>query len=67
MKLFHSRFRQLLFLFGLLIFTNTSWTQDSNYLKENYVKKEYRIPMRDGVTLFTSVLTPKDISQKYPI
>ncbi|NIT55526.1 MAG: CocE/NonD family hydrolase, partial [Aliifodinibius sp.] len=34
---------------------------------ENYIKHEYRIPMRDGVTLFTSVLTPKDDSQKYPI
>jgi putative CocE/NonD family hydrolase len=67
MKLFHSRSRQLPFLLGLLIFANTACFQDSNYLKENYVKKEYRVPMRDGVTLFTSVLTPKDLSQKYPI
>jgi predicted acyl esterase len=27
--------------------------------REHYTKYEYRIPMRDGVRLFTSVLVPK--------
>ena len=36
-------------------------------VKEHYTKAEYRIPMRDGVQLFTSVYVPKDTSQKYPI
>ncbi len=31
-----------------------------------YTKYEYRIPMRDGVRLFTSVLVPKDTSTTYP-
>ncbi len=36
-------------------------------VKEHYTKAEYKIPMRDGVQLFTSVYVPKDVSQKYPI
>ncbi|MFL5245349.1 MAG: CocE/NonD family hydrolase [Gemmataceae bacterium] len=36
-------------------------------IKAAYTKYEYRIPMRDGQRLFTSVYVPKDQSQKYPI
>ncbi|HEY6763516.1 MAG TPA: CocE/NonD family hydrolase [Candidatus Sulfotelmatobacter sp.] len=35
-------------------------------VKEHYTKYEYRIPMRDGVHLFTSVYVPKDSSKTYP-
>jgi putative CocE/NonD family hydrolase len=35
-------------------------------VKEHYTKYEYRIPMRDGVRLFTSVYVPKDSSRAYP-
>ncbi len=35
-------------------------------VKEHYTKYEYRIPMRDGVHLFTSVYVPKDSSNSYP-
>jgi uncharacterized protein len=35
-------------------------------VKEHYTKYEYRIPMRDGVGLFTSVYVPKDSSRAYP-
>lgn len=51
----------------VILMTASACSQDTSYLKENYLKREYRIPMRDGVTLFTSVLTPKDDSQPYPI
>jgi putative CocE/NonD family hydrolase len=37
------------------------------YIRANYTKYEYQIPMRDGVKLFTAVYVPKDDSQKYPI
>src|SRR3954447_19858646 len=40
------------------------------FVRENYSKFEYRIPMRDGVKLFTSVYVPKDaITDKrtYPV
>jgi len=37
------------------------------YIKEIYTKKEIYIPMRDGVRLFTSIYTPKDTTQSFPI
>lgn len=43
--------------------------QDSIFVRENYQKYEYQIPMRDGIKLFTTVYVPKDASEKnkYPI
>jgi putative CocE/NonD family hydrolase len=35
-------------------------------VKAHYTKYEYRIPMRDGVHLFTAVYVPKDNSRTYP-
>jgi putative CocE/NonD family hydrolase len=35
-------------------------------LREHYTKHEFRIPMRDGVRLFTHVYVPKDSSRRYP-
>ena len=40
---------------------------DSLYISQHYNKHEYKIEMRDGVKLFTSVYSPKDTSQDYPI
>ena len=36
------------------------------YIRANYTKYEYQIPMRDGVKLFTSVYIPNDDTKKYP-
>lgn len=36
-------------------------------LKNQYDKEELYIPMRDGVKLYTSVYSPKEHSQSYPI
>lgn len=33
----------------------------------SYVKEEHRVPMRDGVRLFTQVYRPRDTSRTYPI
>jgi uncharacterized protein len=41
--------------------------QQAEYTHAHYTKFDFRIPMRDGVKLFTSVYVPKDSSQKYPI
>jgi len=41
--------------------------QGVDYIKSHYTKYEYRIPMRDGVRLFTSVYVPKEQTQRYPI
>src|SRR2546423_2918929 len=37
-----------------------------DYVKAHYTKYEYRIPMRDGKRLFTSVYVPKDATQAWP-
>jgi len=39
----------------------------SSYVQENYTKKSYYIAMRDGVKLYTTVYSPKDTLQTYPI
>lgn len=36
------------------------------YIRANYSKHEFLIPMRDGVRLFTAVYAPKDRGQTYP-
>ena len=41
--------------------------QPPSEIKTAYTKTEYRIPMRDGIRLFTAVYTPKDTSQDYPV
>ena len=41
--------------------TNAVW------LAEHYTKYEHRIPMRDGVRLFTRVYVPKDDTEAWPI
>lgn len=44
-----------------------SYQEDSLFMRNNYVKREVRIPMRDGVTLFTAIYQPRDAMEKYPI
>lgn len=51
---------------GLLVGVQAA-DSDSAYIARHYVKYEYKIPMRDGVKLFTSVYVPKDTSQAYPM
>jgi len=41
--------------------------RQKDWFIENYTKREYRIPMRDGVKLFTVVYTPKDRAKDHPI
>lgn len=44
-----------------------AFAAEENPIRENYTKFEYKVPMRDGVKLFTSVYIPNDRSQDYPI
>jgi putative CocE/NonD family hydrolase len=41
----------------------------AEYIRSHYTKFEYRIPMRDGARLFTSVYVPNDASanKRYPV
>lgn len=50
-----------------VIATNCVRTADgTRRTAARYIKHEYRIPMRDGVKLFTQVYLPKDGSKTYP-
>ncbi|HWF46696.1 MAG TPA: CocE/NonD family hydrolase, partial [Bryobacteraceae bacterium] len=52
---------------AILLFSSAGMALASDFnIPDNYTKFEYRIPMRDGVRLFTAVFVPKDHSQKYP-
>lgn len=51
----------------LLPLSLTAQEVSSDWVKQNYTKKEVLIPMRDGVRLFTAVYEPNDKSEKHPI
>ena len=60
-------------LYALLIVVLTlpaqaQLTPAGNFVRDNYQKFEYTIPMRDGIKLHTNVYVPKDASatNKYP-
>src|SRR5215212_4577252 len=64
------RFRSLFLIAGLAsfhCFAAETKDTDPGWFAENYTKYEYKIPMRDGVRLFTRVYAPKDDSQPWPI
>ena len=66
-----SPFRRALFLCACVTLTlhaqeKPAPTPPEDYVKAHYTKYEFRIPMRDGVKLFTSVYLPKDQSQTWP-
>jgi putative CocE/NonD family hydrolase len=52
---------------GWLLVPSLLVAQGLEFVKANYTKYEFEIPMRDGVKLYTAVYAPKDQSQKYPI
>lgn len=59
-------------LLSFLLFCAPAFSQGtaaSNYVKDNFTKKDLYIPMRDGVKLFTSVYIPKTATakNKYPM
>ena len=57
-------------MLGLILATATGPApadELEEYVRANYTKFEYRIPMRDGVKLFTAVYAPNDRSSKYPM
>jgi putative CocE/NonD family hydrolase len=59
-------FLMLSMFIGICVADGQEASKD-DYVKSHYTKYEYRIPMRDGKRLFTSVYVPKDASQPYPI
>ncbi|WP_016989732.1 CocE/NonD family hydrolase [Flavobacterium sp. ACAM 123] len=58
-----------LLLIAIFAITAGVFAQDNtpSTVSENYTKKEVHIKMRDGVSLYTAIYTPKDHSKKYPM
>src|SRR6476661_2498220 len=62
--------RKLLLSISLLLMGLAAMSQenpDSLWIRNNYIKKELQVPMRDGTRLFTSVYMPKNPTSKNPI
>ena len=60
---------QFAIAFSVAIVAAGAWyflRDDARQTRAKYIKREYRIPMRDGVTLFTQVYIPRDASRTYP-
>src|ERR1700740_2184950 len=51
---------------SFLVVQTHSQDEGSSAVREQYVKSEYRIPMRDGKRLFTGGYAPRDKSRSYP-
>lgn len=49
-----------------LVWLIPAFPQGAEWVRANYTKHEFRIPMRDGIRLFTAVYTPKDRTGSYP-
>ena len=63
-------------ILALLLLAATPWAaaqddktdaESAESVRSHYAKYEYRVPMRDGVRLFTAVYVPYDVSTTYPI
>ena len=62
--------KKLLQLLFIALISSPAFAQpelDSAWFRENYIKVEKMIPMRDGVKLFTSIYIPKDTTELHPI
>lgn len=62
-----SALRVLFLIVGIVLCQSFLWAQRDSTVRARYTKSEYMITMRDDVKLFTSVYTPNDKSQQYPI
>jgi hypothetical protein len=54
-------------VFGLTAVPGRGVDDDEQYVREHYTKHEFRIPVRDGIRLFTAVYVPDDRSCTHPI
>ncbi len=62
-----STIRPVMALIWVVMAAPAASGQGLEAIKSRYTKHEYKIPMRDGVRLFTAVYVPKDSSKPYPI
>ena len=60
-------FKRIVLLAGLLFLGGIGGHGEDFDVQAHYQKFEFRIPMRDGKRLFTTVYAPRTTSAKYPI
>lgn len=53
-------------LCGILALASVSAFGQENFIRDNFDKREVRVPMRDGKTLFTSIYIPKKLTAPAP-
>lgn len=53
-------------LLGILALSSVFAAGQENYIRDNFDKREVRIPMRDGKTLFTSIYIPNRLTAPAP-
>jgi putative CocE/NonD family hydrolase len=56
----------LMFVCNLAVNAQQNTIEDTIFSRENYIKLERKIPMRDGVLLYTVIYKPNNTTQKYP-
>ena len=61
-----NHFKSILFFIVIAFVSCTNFAQE-NYVEEYYNKVEVDIPMRDGINLHTTIYTPKNATEDYPI
>ncbi|MEP6712231.1 MAG: CocE/NonD family hydrolase [Ferruginibacter sp.] len=59
--------KHLFLAFVIFYSLQASAQTNTNFVKENFIKMDTVIKMRDGIKLYTVVYIPKDTKEKYPI
>lgn len=57
----------LLFIISCFAASSQDVGDNEKWVRENYYKIEWMVPMRDSVKLFTAIYIPRDSSKKHPI
>ena len=60
--------KSILFFFAILFlfFQKTTGQNNNDFVKDNFIKIDTMIKMRDGVKLYTVIYVPKETNEKYP-
>ncbi|CAN5762400.1 CocE/NonD family hydrolase [soil metagenome] len=58
--------KKILLIVAVLMGISSYAQLTKDFVKDNYIKIDTTITMRDGVKLYTMIYAPKDVSEKYP-
>ena len=51
---------------SFFFFQKTTGQNKSDFVKDNFIKIDTMIKMRDGMSLYTVIYVPKETNEKYP-